>query len=97
MLIKDKDYLMGTTYKGDKFTQHHIQPNLSIQEEAHVIREFSDNGWTKNKSMRQIAHIPALEAVRLAAERPGFFESPEMIREYLKREGAPFRTVKKGF
>lgn len=97
MIIKDRDYLAGTTYKGDKYTHHHVQPTLNIQEEAHNIREFSDNGWTKDRSMRQIATIPALEAVRLQAERPGFFSSPEMITEYLKKEGAIYRTVKKGF
>ena len=97
MIIRDKDYLAGTTYKDDKFTMHHVQPTTNIQEEAYNIREFSNNGWTKEKSMRQIAHIPALEAVKLQAERPGFFSSPEMITEYLKKEGAPYRTVKKGF
>ncbi len=96
MLIRDKDYLGGITYKGDEFTMHHVQPNLNIQKEAHEIREHSDNGWTKERTMRQIGHIPALEAVRLQAERPGFFSSPEMIREYLMKEGAAFRTVKKG-
>lgn len=97
MIIKDKDYLLDTTYKGDKFTMQHVQPIYNIQKEAHEIREFSDNGWTKSRKMRQIAHIPALEAVRLQAERPGFFSSPEMMREYLKKEGAAYRTVKKGF
>lgn len=95
MLIKDKDYLMGTTYKGDKFTMHHVQPTLNIQEEAYNAREFSDNGWTKGKTMRHIAHIPALDAARLAAERPGFFTCDEMMSEWLKREGEVYLTVKK--
>ena len=90
------DTLRGTTYKGDTYTHHHIQDTSAIQEACNEERIYSDNGWTEDRSMRKIASIPALDAVRLGNERPGFFSSPEMINEWLKKEGEKYLTVKRG-
>ncbi|MEE8382215.1 MAG: hypothetical protein V3R78_10135 [Thermodesulfobacteriota bacterium] len=99
MIIKDSDRadptLVGTTYEGDHYTHHHAQDTSTIQAGCHELRQDGTNGWTEERTMRKIASIPALDAVRLGNERPGFFSSPEMIGEYLKREGEKYLTVKK--
>ena len=99
MIIKDSDRaentLIGTTIDGDHYTHHHAQNTSAIQAGCHELRQDSGNGWTKERTMRKIASIPALDAVRLGNERPGFFSSPEMMREWLRREGEDYLTVKK--
>ena len=96
MLIKDKDFLRETTIKGDTYSHHHAQLVTNIQKEAYAIREHSDNGFTKDRTMRQIGHIPALDAARLQVERPGIFAHEEIMNEWLKsEEGEKYLTVKR--
>ena len=91
-----EETLRGMTYEGDEYTHHHIQDTSLIQETCHELRQDSNNGFTDNKGFRKIATIAPLDAVRLQAERPGFFSSPEMIKEWLKTEdGERFLTVKR--
>ena len=95
-MIKDKDFLTGTVFKDDKVSNHHSQLVTNIQEEAYAIREHSDNGFTKDRTMRQIGHIPALDAARLQVERPGIFAHEEIMNEWLKsEEGQKYCTVKR--
>ena len=96
MIIKDKDFSTGTVLDGDKISSHHAQLVTNIQQEAYAIREFSDNGFTKDRTMRQIGHIPALDAARLQVERPGIFAHEEIMNEWLKsKEGEKYLTVKR--
>jgi hypothetical protein len=99
MIIKDTDTkadtLRGTTIDGDSYTHHHIQDTSAIQAGCHELRQETNNGFTQGRTMRKIASIPALEGVKLGNERPGFFQSPEMMKEWLKREGEAYLTVKK--
>ncbi len=89
------DTLVGTSINGDHYTHHHAQDTTAIQAGCHELRQDSSNGFTQGRTMRKIASIPALDAVRLGNERPGFFSSPEMIGEWLKKEGEAYLTVKK--
>ena len=99
MIIKDSDRadetLVGTTFKGDTYTHHHAQDTSVIQAGCQELRNDGTNGFTQERTMRKIASIPALDAVRLGNERPGFFSSSEMIGEWLKKEGEAYLTVKK--
>ena len=98
MIIKDKDYLAGTTYDGDEFTMHHVQPTLSIKEEAHDMRVHGNNGWTKDKNFRHIAHIPALDAAMLEKKMPGIFDPQDksIMNGWLKTtKGEDYLLVKK--
>ena len=98
MIVKDDgsiDTLVGTSIKGDYYTHHHAQNTSLVQAGCHEQRQDDSNGWTQERTMRKIASIPALDAVRLGNERPGFFSSPEMIGEWLKKEGEAYLTVKK--
>ena len=98
MIVKDDgsiDTLVGTSVEGDKYTHHHAQNTSLVQAGCHELRQDSSNGFTQERTMRKIASIPALDAVRLGNERPGFFSSPEMIGEWLKKEGEAYLTVKK--
>ena len=97
MIIKDKDYLAGTTYDGDEFTMHHVQPTLSVKKEAYELRQHGDNGWTDGRNFRHIAHIPALDAIKIEAKIPGVFgDDRKALNGWLKTvEGEDYLTVKK--
>ena len=99
MVIDDdraEETLRGMSFSGNEYTHHHIQDTSLIQETCHELRQDSNNGFTDKKGFRKIATIAPLDAVRLQAERPGFFSSPEMIKEWLKTEdGERFLTVKR--
>ncbi len=99
MIIDDRaeDTLRGTSFiKDGKYIHHHAQDTSLIQEACNNERQAGNNGFTDDRGFRKIASISPLDAVRLQAERPGFFNSPEMIKEWLKsEEGERFLTVKR--
>ena len=98
MIVKEKDFLYKADTKGDNFAFTHMQKVDTIQGECHQLREFGGNGWSEDKGFRHIARIPDLDAARLAAERPGIFQDTtgNMLRDWLKKEGKPYLTVKGG-
>jgi hypothetical protein len=92
-----EDTLKGMEFiKDGRYIHHHVQDTSLIQEACQKERQAGNNGFTDDKGFRKIASIAPLDAVRLQAERPGFFSSPEMIKEWLKtEEGERFLTVKR--
>lgn len=94
MIIKSKKNIEGLfqqEYKGDDFVFHHAERIDPILKSANLQREAGNNGWGKNKSMRKIATVPALE----------FYNNPDLVREgtnktwrkYLNGEGRAYATV----
>lgn len=98
MIIDDdraEETLRGMTYEGDEYTHHHIQDTSLIQQSCYEQRQDDSNGWTKDRGFRKIGEIPPLDAVKIQAERPGIFGSEEMMKEWLKKEGERYLTVKR--
>jgi len=93
MLIRNKTTLTKVEYDAEQYHFTHIQPIEGIKREAAEIRQFSDNGWTKERNFRQIARIPVLEAMK----HPEIFHDARAMRRYLQNEGSDYRTVNGGF
>ena len=85
--------LWNAGLEGDKFKFLHSQNVTTILQAAYQLREQDNNGFTKDRSLRQIACIPALEF----AKHPEFVKDPQSIKKWLKTPaGSIYRTVKKG-
>lgn len=90
---KLKDDIIEIIPVNESLKFKHIQNIDYPLEHARSIREFSDNGWTKNRNFRQIGCIPSAEFVK----HPEWMHEPELITKWLKsEEGRPYRTVNKG-
>lgn len=77
----------------DKFIFRHVENIDGALTKAHLLRTYSNNGWTEKKHFRQIGCIPTAEFVR----HPEWIHEPSLIVRWLKsEEGRPYRTVSKG-
>lgn len=96
MIIKTNKNIEGLAkieYEKDNFIFTHAQNITPSLEQAHLLREFGNNGWSTDKNYRRIATIPSIEFVR----HPEWAQDTEQIIKWLKSEdGKPYRTVKGG-
>jgi len=92
MLISNKPEIIKADFSGDNMIVVHGQETYDIQEEAHLIRKYSDNGFTEGRTMRHIARIPEL----VFAQHPEFNYDTKALMDWLKNEGSCYRTVDGG-
>ena len=77
----------------DKMRMKHVQDVGGIIQQAELLRNYSDNGFTSDRNMRHIATIPAGEFVN----HPEWAYDEKALIKWLKsEEGRPYRTVTKG-
>ena len=96
MIVTGKNSWMGWQEKGDQVVFNHVANIAPTLESAKQLREFSDNGWTHDRSLRQIGCIDAHTFHKLMTERPEIAKDPDKLRDWLmSSEGEEFRTVKK--
>lgn len=87
MIIKSNKVLegfQGMESKGDLTTFHHLERVDPIMEKARDMRDFSSNGWTKDRSMRQVATLPStviLKHPELLQDKSG-----KLLRKFLQGE-----------
>lgn len=94
MIIKDKTYLHSIEEDGDLLKFNHVQDISPTLRAAQEIREHSDNGWTHDRSMRQIGLIDELTFQKLLTERPEIAkDGKELYKFIMSPEGAQYRTV----
>ena len=90
---KLKDGLQNIIDQGDKRIFKHLEHINPIMENAQEIRDFSNNGWTKDKSMRQIASLPSLVVLKypeLLQDRTG-----TLLKKFLQTaEGMRYACVR---
>ena len=85
--------ILDARYDGDNLLLKHAEHIDPILKEAAMLRDFSDNGFTKDRNFRQIGTVPGIEFVR----HPEWNHDPGLIRKWLMtEEGRPYRTVTKG-
>ena len=95
MIIKDKAYLHSVQEDGDYLKFTHVQDIAPSLQRAQEIKDFSDNGWTKDRTMRQIGVIPEAEFMQIARENPDIMRDGRELYKYLMSDkGAKFRTVR---
>jgi hypothetical protein len=92
-LLRDSTFLRSAEYVGDNFVFTHTQDTAPTMEQAQQERDWSNNGWTKDKTMRKIASIPEIELVR----HPEFMHDQKALLTWLKGEGRKYTTVTKGY
>jgi hypothetical protein len=96
MIIKSnkiQEGLQGIEHVGDKTILTHTEDITPILEKSHQMRQDSNNGWTKDRSMRHIANIPRnviLQRPELLADKTG-----KLMKEFLRKEGESFLNVNK--
>lgn len=92
MIIKNT--LHSIEEKGDKLVFNHVADVAPVLEEAYLIKNFSDNGWTKERRLRQIGHIPEEHEWWLRKHKPEIFKDAKALKAWLmSEEGRPWRTV----
>ena len=77
---------------GDKTLFNHLERVDGIMEHAESMRNFSNNGWTKEKNMRKVASVPSV----LFLKHPEIFQdkSGKLLRKFLQtEEGRPYACV----
>lgn len=80
--------------KGDNLVFEHFYDPTPVFGHNKAIREFSDNGFTHDRTMRQIASFDAATWARLCLERPEILRDEKALLKFIKSdEGAPYRTV----
>lgn len=95
MIIKDKSQLHSIEDDGDFLKFNHVQNINPTLAKVNEIKMFSDNGWTHDRSMRQIGEIPELVFAQLIAERPEIAKDANKLKEWLmSSEGQQYRTVR---
>jgi hypothetical protein len=92
MLLRDSTFLRSAEFVGNDFIFTHAQDTAPTQELADYERNWSDNGWTKDRTMRKIASIPEIELVK----HPEFMHDRKALTTWLKGEGRKYMTVTKG-
>lgn len=88
-----KTEVLHAKFEGDKIKVLHGEDTTPIQWQAHLDREFGNNGFTDGKQFRKIASIPET----VMAEHPEFQYDRHALNMWLENEGAAFRCVKGGF
>jgi hypothetical protein len=87
MIIKSnkiREGFQGMQSHGDITKFHHLERVDGIMEQAQNMREFSNNGWTKEKNMRQVASLPStvvLKYPELLQDKTG-----KLLRKFLQGE-----------
>lgn len=95
MIIKDKDVTTFFEEKGDHEIITHMARVDPVMAAAYEAREWSDNGWTQDRTMRQIAFIPPIVAQRLMKEKPEVMKCGKTMKRWLSSdEGREWLTVK---
>ena len=85
--------ILRAKYEGEKFKIQHGELIQPIQEDAQIIKEHTDNGWTDERNFRQIASIPSL----VFMQHPEFLHDDIALRRWLRsEEGSRYTTVRKG-
>jgi hypothetical protein len=92
-LLRDSTILQSAEFIGDKFVFTHGQDTNPTMGAAQYERDWSDNGWTEDRSMRKIASIPEIELVK----HPEFLHDQKALLTWLKGEGRKYATVTKGY
>jgi hypothetical protein len=94
MIIKDKTFLHSVEEKGDKLIFHHVQDVAPSMKAAYEIREHSDNGWTKDRHMRQIGLCSESAFHQAMVENPEIMkDGRELYKFMMSEKGRPYRTV----
>lgn len=95
MIIKDKTQLHSVEEQGDNLIFTHVQDVAPTMQAAQMMREFSDNGFTDDRSMRLVAKIPEAEFHDLMRRNPDVAkDGKELLRWVKSSEAAPYRTVR---
>lgn len=91
--------LAGIKHEGDKTKFLHVENVEPVAQECKNLRKQDNNGFSKKKTMRQIAYIP--ELVFLAnpqlTDKDGRINRKELRKFLRSPQGSMFRTVDKGF
>jgi hypothetical protein len=94
MIIKDKTFLHSVEAKGDNLIFNHVQDVAPSMEMAAQIKEHSDNGWTKDRSMRQIGHFSESAFHQAMIENPEIMkDGRELFKFVMSEKARPYRTV----
>lgn len=100
--FKTDQHFIGTQTRDDRYIFHHAQDIDPVLAEAQRIRMGNDsNGFTDDRTLRHIGHIPASAIMANPALREAQYGDPEifakMCQLYLRtEEGKRFQTVTKG-
>ena len=84
--------LIGIEHKGDKTYFNHIQNVTDTLQFCHNMREAPGNGFSDKRQLRQIGQIPAIEYI----QHPEWHDDPDLILDWLRKEGGDYTTVKGG-
>ena len=94
MIVKAKNAREGlwkTEYKGDQMIMTHAEHVSPIMQRAKDVFDTSDNGWTQDRTMRQIGCIPS----SILLKHPEWMQEPALLKRWLMSdEGSPYRTVR---
>jgi len=92
-LVTKNTRIMDSSVKGDVFTLKHAENVSGIIESANNDRLYGNNGWTKDKTMRKIATLPA----SILLKYPHLIKDKKALKKWLQTpEGMLFRTTEGG-
>lgn len=79
---------------GENLVFEHFYNTAAAERQAYLQRQFSDNGFTQDRSMRLVATIDEADFTRLCLERPELLRDKNALLRYVQSdEGAKYRTV----